>query len=280
MKLTTSDHLDSKTEKSLIKVWMKGESYSWDYNSQIDLVLTERFEPDLTKEEAESLFEILKLILWGEKAAWIISSQMAMEVDNIEIAAALTSQARDEARHFMAIKTYMKRLEEKFFLDVDWAASKTMLTGFSQILEADSLGKKVAGMNLMVEPVAMAVFASLISSTKVPVLAELLRLFTEDEARHIAIGTIYFPHILTKMTFWEKVKLGIFQTNILWSEIKGLNELKQHFETLGIKPRYLFNAAKRKQIALLQEVVPRWKGQEVILDMINRALESEYQRIF
>jgi hypothetical protein len=281
MELTSNTEIDDETEDKLLKIWLKSNTYSWAFTEELQkLIIAGGFEPSLTLSEAYSLFRILKLVLWGEKAAWMTSAQMVTEVDNIQVAAALTSQAQDEAKHFLAIETYMELLVGAYDLNVDWAPTKTIQKGFNQILKANSLAKKVAGMHLMVEPVAMAVFSQFMMNPKTPILGRLLELFSRDEARHIAIGTIYLPHLVKSMSLMQKARLALFQSNILWSELDGLAELEKDFGNLDISTYQLFSAAKKKQISLMKETFPISDITNEALRLAESGIELRYRQLF
>ena len=64
-------------------------------------------KPDLTKEQLNSINNIFSVILWGELAAWNISSSLAFELTSVEAKMAATSQAHDEARHFYVMRDYL-----------------------------------------------------------------------------------------------------------------------------------------------------------------------------
>ena len=72
-------------------------------------------------------------------------------------------------------------------------------------MNADHLAKKLIGMQLLIEPVALTLFHIVRKLKLEPVLSELLPYYERDEARHIALGIQYLPAMLTQMSPAERI---------------------------------------------------------------------------
>ena len=96
---------------------------------------------------------------------------------------AATSQTHDEARHFYVMHDYLELLG---YEPMELPAGPRRV--IESILHADSLAKKLLGMQLMVEPIALTLFQIVRENNLEPVLCELLPYYERDEARHVAQG--------------------------------------------------------------------------------------------
>jgi len=236
----------------LERVYHKGQEKIWD---GIDVVngLFEEFPNDainLSDSHATALKNILGIILWGEYVAWTTASEMSARFDDFGAKMAAVSQAHDEARHFYVIRDYLRRRFD--------FKPKAIFTPALRVLEevdqTESLAKKLLGLQLMVEPVAITIFRFLRKSNVDPVLTKILPLFEQDESRHIALGVKYLPNLIKKMSFFEKIFFVIWQVRLILYEIKGLKCIEGDLEALGISPREVFEFAENKQIMCLKEL--------------------------
>ena len=205
---------------------------------------------DMSRSQSRALQNIFSVILEGEYAAWTISLQLADKLDNVEAKMAATSQAHDESRHFYVMRDY---------LNLTGIGSVTIPEPVRQALDmvisTDSLPKKLLGMQLMVEPVALTIFQEVRRVSPEPVLADLLEYFERDEARHVALGVHHLPEIVKEMGPLQIVSLILWQLRILMLELQGLRELSDDFDALGLNAEDVFSLAEKKQLDALQEFV-------------------------
>jgi hypothetical protein len=115
-------------------------------------------------------------------------------------------------------------------------------------LNADSLAKKLIGMQLMIEPMALTLFQVVRESNLEPVLSELLTYFERDEARHVALGVLHLPKLLKKLSVVEAANLWTWQFREFWSQFKMLRDLEPHLATLGIDPLRVVELGRGKQM--------------------------------
>lgn len=234
----------------LERVYHKGQDKIWDGRGVLDGLLDKYPDVKFNEAQATALKNILAIILWGEYAAWNISSEMSAKFDEQGAKMAAVSQAHDEARHFYVMKDYLeKRLNYK---------PKTILTPALRVLErvsqTTSIAKKLLGLQLMIEPVAITIFRFLRKSNIDRALSELLEYYEKDEARHIALGVKYLPKLIKKMSFLERASFIVWQIKLILFEIKGLKCIESDLEVLNIDPKSVFEFAEKKQIACLKEV--------------------------
>ncbi|MBL9018253.1 MAG: hypothetical protein JNL83_28960, partial [Myxococcales bacterium] len=103
-----------------------------------------------------------------------------------------------------------------------------------QLLETDNLLYKVVGMQLLVESTAVVMFHQIADAKLEPVLTDLLYYFERDEARHVGLGVLSLPAVLTGLSQADAARLWWFQTKMNLEMIMGGINLASAFETLGI----------------------------------------------
>src|SRR5438034_462670 len=82
--------------------------------------------------------------------------------------------------------------------------------------------KKLLGMQLMIETLALTIFQAVRDTRIEPVLADLLRYYEKDEARHVGLGIQMLPGMMKKMSRREGLGLFAFQIEIIGWSIAGL----------------------------------------------------------
>lgn len=238
---------EAQAARKLESVYHKGQEKIWDGRLVLSELIEKHGIPELPIEKQEALRNIFSMILWGELAAWKISAQLAAEIEPMEAKMAATSQTHDEARHFYVMHDYLELLGYK---------PSPLNPGSARVLETvaatRSLAKKLLGMQMMVEPVAIAVFRLVRKTDVEPVLCDLLRYYETDESRHIALGIQYLPSLLREMHYHEIAQLFIWQLHVLMMEIDGLQEMEKDFRALGIDPEEAFVLAEKKQLEALK----------------------------
>jgi len=171
------------------------------------------------------------VLLWGELAAWSISADLALKLEDTPAKMAASSQVFDEARHFYVLRDYLWRAG----IDVEklggW--SRTLLV---ELLETDNLLYKVVGMQLLVESTAVVMFRTIAEAKLEPVLTELLYYFERDEARHVGLGVLTLPDVLEGLSDREALALWWFQTRMQLEMIASGMTINPAFVELGIDP--------------------------------------------
>tara|TARA_Y100000034_G_C6774665_1_gene345793 strand:- start:14 stop:841 length:828 start_codon:yes stop_codon:yes gene_type:complete len=229
--------------KTLENLYHKGQNNIWDGKDVLGSLIEEHGGVNLPEEKIKSIENIFSVIFWGEYAAWNVSSELALKINSFEAKMAATSQAHDEARHFYVMRDYLEYIGCK---------PKPLSTNISKalnfVLKTNSLEKKLLGMQLMVEPIAITIFKLVIQSNIEPVLCSLLRLYEKDEARHIALGVKYLPPLISKMNYYEVVDLFTWQLRLMLIEVDGLKEMEGDFINLGFSIDDVYAMAESKQL--------------------------------
>lgn len=227
----TRDYLAEAQEKyaKLERLYHIGARQAWDGKKVLADLLAKHGGVRLPTEKKRALAEIFSTILWGELAAWSISADLALQLEDVEAKMAATSQVFDEARHFYVMRDYLLALDvEVPPLD---GYTHTVLT---ELLETDRLVDKLLGMQLIVESVAVTLFRSVAQAGVEPVLSELMPYFEKDESRHVGLGVLYLPKLLAKLGPLEATRLKMKQLKIVTLIGWGTHLKKPHFEALGI----------------------------------------------
>ncbi|MFT7623735.1 MAG: hypothetical protein ACI9WU_002918 [Myxococcota bacterium] len=241
--------LAAKNARILERVYHKGHAQAWDGKEVLQSLFDEHGLPKLDRQTREALGRVFSIILWGELAAWRISAELADELEPLEAKMAATSQAFDEARHFYVMHDYLLAVDampER----LPWGAQKLL----ESVMSADHLAKKLLGMQLMVEPVALTLFHIVKKLDIEPVLTALMPYYERDEARHVALGVQYLPAMLSQMSALEKAGLWAYQMRLLTYEVASNVNLMRDLSILGVNPRTLVEIGKGKQMKALTMV--------------------------
>jgi hypothetical protein len=238
---------DLENDKNLDKVYHKGQNRIWDGKEVLNLLFAKYENHQVDPEKEQALKNILNVILWGEYVAWNVSSEMSAQFESYGAKMAAVSQAHDEARHFYVMRDYLRR-RFNYTPSVIFAPALSVL---EKVASTKNLAKKILGMQLMIEPVAITIFRFLRMSKVDPLLSDLLEYYEKDEARHISLGVKHLPSLIKEMNF---IQLGFFifwQLRMIDYEIRGLKYMEKDFKTLGIDPLKVFDFAEQKQIKCL-----------------------------
>src|SRR5262245_8588243 len=88
------------------RLYHVGQKQAWDGKVLLPELIKKHGGIDIPPEKRKAIAEIFSVILWGELAAWSISADLALQLDDTEAKMAATSQCHDEARHFYTMRDY------------------------------------------------------------------------------------------------------------------------------------------------------------------------------
>lgn len=216
---------------TVARIYHKGHEQAWDGRTTLDELVAKHGGINFPEDKKAAFAKVASVLLWGELAAWSISADLAVKLEDTPAKMAASSQVFDEARHFYVLRDYLWRAG----IDVEklggW--SRTLLV---ELLETDNLLYKVVGMQLLVESTAVVMFRSLAEAKLEPVLTELLYYFERDEARHVGLGVLTLPDVLEGLSDREALALWWFQTRMQLEMIAGGIVINPAFAELGIDP--------------------------------------------
>ncbi|MCA9715357.1 MAG: ferritin-like domain-containing protein, partial [Myxococcales bacterium] len=235
---------------TLERIYHKGQERSWDGQAVLRALVERHGQPRVAPALRPALARLFAVIMWGELAAWKVSAALAEELEPFPAKLAATSQAHDEARHFFVMHDYLELLGA-----MPDRLDRPIERLLSAVMNADHLAKKLIGMQLMVEPVALSVFHVVRALDVEPVLTGLMPYYQRDEARHVALGLKYLPAMIRQMSTRERVALMRFQFRLLTLELWGSVGLMRDYKALGIDLRVAVEVARAKQRKALELLI-------------------------
>jgi len=233
----------------LENIYHRGQDNIWNGKKLLQSLVDKHGIPNIDAKQKKSLENVFAIILAGERVAWNVSSQLSYMIDDHGAKMAAVSQAHDEARHFYVMKDYLELLGYE-----PRELSKSATYVLEQVVNTPDLARKLLGMQLMIEPVALTIFRFVRKSEIEPVLSGILEYFEVDEARHVALGVKYLPLLIEEMSTIELTKFLFWQARMINAEIGGLRDLEEDLLNLGLDPLEIFEYAEKKQVECLKLV--------------------------
>ncbi len=227
----THDHFWDPLDKSYI-----------DFDQPFDMNSTPIVPLDMVVElgsaVADRLDERQKIQLANDVMHWSISNLLHGEQGALSLSASLchilldpgaqeyaANQAREEARHVAGFTRYIAKR---------WGAplpvGKTIATVLADLVSTPEVYKKIVGMQMLIEGLAMGSFATLNARTNDPVLRRLVQLVMSDEAFHHRFGRIWAAKTIRhlsedehrKVEDWAAQTFQILLFNLINTEQKQL----------------------------------------------------------
>jgi hypothetical protein len=144
----------------------------------------------------------LSQILHGEQGALSLSASLCHVLYDPGAQEYAANQAREEARHVTAFSRYV---------GTRWGTplpvGRTLGSLMNELVAAPEVYKKLIGMQMLIEGLAMGAFASLHSKTRDPLLRRTVQLVMTDEAFHHRFGRIWAKRTVPKLSEEEHVKV-------------------------------------------------------------------------
>ncbi len=188
-------------------------SFEDDFDMKTQMILPEEMMASLRTNYVQSrLNEQEKIELGNEVARWMISSILHGEQGALSLSASLchilrdpgaqeyaANQAREEARHVTAFTKY---------IEARWGSpapvGDTLGTLLNEMVSSEAVYKKIVGMQMLVEGLAMGAFATFHTRSQDPLLKHLTQLVMTDEAFHHKFGKIWADRTVPKLSDEER----------------------------------------------------------------------------
>jgi hypothetical protein len=254
---------EARRARRMENIYHAGQERMWDGREVLADLVAKHGPPRLDPTMRRALARVFSIIMWGELAAWKISAQLADRIESLEPKLAAASQVHDEARHFYVMHDYLELLGERPKEMDPWARRVLELT-----LRTDSLVKKLLGMQLVVETIALVIFQRVRELEAEPVLTELLTYFERDEARHVGLGVQMLPPLLGELRVPELVSLAAFELDLLVSAVIALKRIEPDLLSIGVDPRSVLGVAFHKHAdvnARIRAEFPEWPEDEPVM---------------
>lgn len=216
---------------TVARIYHKGHEQAWDGRVVLDELVEKYGGIQFPEGQREAFGRIASVLLWGELAAWSISADLALKLEDTPAKMAASSQVFDEARHFYVLRDYLWRAGLPVKRLGGW--SRRLLV---ELLETENLLFKVVGMQLLVESTAVVMFRKIAEAKLEPVLTDLLYYFERDEARHVGLGVLTLPAVLEGLSDRDALSLWWFQTRMQLEMIAGGMTMNPAWLELGIDP--------------------------------------------
>jgi len=134
-------------------------------------------------------------ILYGERAALILTAQVLAALEDDKARLFLASQIFDEARHVEFFTRYQTAISRQAF-----TPARELVNFFNEVAAVQDADAKLLACQAVLEPLAMIRFRLLRRHTSVPLLRVALGYIGRDEARHTEFGTDYLAVQFQKLS--------------------------------------------------------------------------------
>jgi hypothetical protein len=234
----THDHFWDPLDKKYI-------DFSTPYDQETQQILPDEFFPIFQTRVGERMDPKQHIRFANQSARWSLSSILHGEQGALALSASLchilrdpgaqeyaANQTREEARHVTGFGAYIK---------ARWGSplpcGPTLQNLLTELVLAPEVYKKIVGMQMLVEGLAMGAFATLYQKSNDPLLVKLCQLVMTDEAFHHKFGKIWADRTIPKLTpdehnLVEDWAAQCFQT-LLFNLINA-EQMKVVYDSVGI----------------------------------------------
>ena len=201
----THDHFWDPLDKKYI-------DFTEPFDIENEQILPDEFFAIFQTKLGESLTPKQKVKFANESARWILSSILHGEQGALSLSASLchilrdpgaqeyaANQAREEARHVAGFSRYVQARWGK-----PLPVGPTLGNLLNELVLAPEVYKKIVGMQMLVEGLAMGAFATLYTRSRDPLLVRLCQLVMTDEAFHHKFGKIWADRTIPKLSKQEQ----------------------------------------------------------------------------
>ena len=182
----------------------------------------------------KSLLYSFSSILHGEQGALNLSASLCHVLLDQGAQEYAANQTREEARHVTAFAKYIK---------ARWgrpvAASKVLQDLLVDIIGSPEVYKKIIGMQMLVEGLAMGAFATFYNKLNDPVGKKLMQLVMTDEAFHHKFGKIWADRTIPKLDPEEHAVIEDWAAHCFQAvlfNLVGPNQQRDLYESFGLDP--------------------------------------------
>jgi hypothetical protein len=233
----------------------------------------------LTKSEIEQLRHEgmawqLCQFLHGEQGALLATAQIVGAVPWYESKQYGSTQVMDEARH---VEVYRRYVREK--VQHEYPVNPELKKLLDQILTDSRWDMKLIGMQIIVEGLALAAFASMRDLTREPLLKSLTEYVISDESRHVAFGMLSLREYCRDLCEKDRIEREdfIYEACLLMRDRIVSREV---FETMGMDAEACIQAELRSplfrdfRVKLFSKIVPNVKSLGFLSDRQRRRFEE------
>ncbi len=205
---STVDHFWDPTDPAYV-------DFDQTFELESDTIMPRDFIVELNSAVADRLDEGQKIRLVNEVTRFNLSQILHGEQGALSLSASLchvlwdpgaqeyaANQVREEARHVTAFAKY---IEKRW--GTPMPVGQTLGNLMNELVLAPEVYKKLIGMQMLIEGLAMGAFATLHSKTHDPLLRRTVQLVMTDEAFHHRFGRIWAKRTVPKLSEEEHIKV-------------------------------------------------------------------------
>ncbi|MBI3676606.1 MAG: ferritin-like domain-containing protein [Proteobacteria bacterium] len=209
-------------------------------------------------------------ILHGEQGALNLSASLCHVLKDQGAQEYAANQTREEARHVTAFARYIRA---RWGRPVECGTVLKAL--LIEIIDAPEVYKKIIGMQMLVEGLAMGAFAFGYKNNRDPLARKLFQLVMTDEAFHHKFGKIWADRTVPRMTQAERAIVEDWAAHCAQALIFNTNSPEQQhviFGTFGLDPeRVIAEIAARKKE---RDPTRQFKGDANVFRVLIKTLLS------
>jgi hypothetical protein len=203
-------------------LFAKAHSADWDFENDVDwtvpiepddplvahgwgaygktptfLALPERAKNHATRRAVGRMLNILQV---GESVAQNVCATLVLVLHEEDYRNHAAAQAMDEARHHLAYRRFIDRMNEPVE-DIDPGTAMM----FDALLAATDPLEIIATEQFFLESFAMSIFEALRQDATHPLLRRIIELITRDESRHMGFGVLYIAEWLRRQPLDRRI---------------------------------------------------------------------------
>ena len=196
----------------------------------------------------------LSNFLHGEQGALMVAAQLVNAVPHTDAKFYAATQTMDEARHVEVFAKYIEKLDEVRPIA---PALKGILDA---TLQTDDWMKKLVGMQIVVEGLALYSFREMRNLTEEPLLKQLLTYVARDESRHHAYGVQYIDRCVPCLSDAARAELEDFALEAARSLVDHRNQqtflanVMQIWAEIGVDSVALLNSLRAEREELTRNL--------------------------
>ena len=202
---------------------------------QTDYVKNKLNTPELRAQFInQSLLYSFSSILHGEQGALNLSASLCHVLKDQGAQEYAANQTREEARHVTAFAKYIKA---RWGRPIE--CSKVLQDLLVDIIGSPEVYKKIIGMQMLVEGLAMGAFATFFNNINDPMGKKLLQLVMTDEAFHHKFGKIWADRTIPHLTEAEHEIIETWAAHCFQTLLFNLvspSQQRDLYEEFGLDP--------------------------------------------
>jgi hypothetical protein len=195
----------------------------------------------------------LSQFLHGEQGALMVAAQLVNAVPHTDAKFYAATQTMDEARHVEVFARYIEKLDEirPIAPSLKGILDETLATG--------DWMKKLVGMQIVVEGLALYSFREMRNLSEEPLLKDILTYVARDESRHHAYGVQYIERCVPLLSDAERTELEDFALECARSLIDRnaqgfFTTLLQIWAEVGVDPAAMFQSLAEEREEIMRDM--------------------------